>query len=255
MHVVRQPTSLEEFTAQSRHLKSLRRAVIFLSAVVMALLLTACNNNYNCQNPHCYGTASWGGESPSVVSLQTTAKLVPLSGGDGFVDDEMWVVDYNDNNCTNSSLNIQSLCWIELGSLAGPAWFSDTNTHLFWAENRPTSPGNPSAFFFNALATPSGNEINSHVDYAITRDSRPVNGNGWIIAATTAANQYVATTSNSMNPPQNVIIGQELYGSSGASAPQADFDATAVGTNSQVWSDSEVSTTGTVTSNNPPNGS
>src|ERR1035438_5345135 len=230
-------------------------ASVWLCALSLSCL-TACNSTYNCWGPHCYGTAAWDGQSPSVISLEATVKLVPLNGGDGFVDDEVWVIDRNDTNCTNVTQNIFNLCWIELGAVAGPAWFpNDSATHLFWAENRPTSPGNPSAFFFHTLANPSSGELSSHVDYAITRDARPVSGNGWIIAATTSSNQYVATTTNSMAPPASIEIGQELYGSSGASAPKADFAATAVGTDAGVWDNNEVTTDGNVTSDNPPNGS
>lgn len=219
-------------------------------------LLAGCNATYNCSSPHCYGTALWDGETPSVVSLETTVKLVPLNGGDGFVDDEMWVVDRNDANCSNATLGIQSQCWIEMGALAGPAWFTDTATHLFWAENRPASTaGGASAFYFHVLANPNSEELSSHADYVITRDARPVTGNGWIIAATTASNQYVATTQNSMTPPQRIIIGQELYGSEGASAPSADFDATAVGTDPNQYDNAEVTTSGLVTSDSPPTAS
>lgn len=227
----------------------LRRAIGLLCLVVAALPLTSCSNNYNCSNPHCYGVVSWDNQSPPVVLLEATVKLMPMHGGDGFVDDEMWVVDRNDKNCSN-----YSMCWIELGALAGPAWFNDKATHLFWAENRPTSGGDGAGFFFHPLANPVGNELNSHVDYLITRDARPVNGNGWIVAATTSANQYIASMNNAMTPPKTVEIGQELYGTSGASAPIVDFDATAIGTSTTVWDNAEVTNDGTVSSDSPPIG-
>jgi hypothetical protein len=226
-----------------------QRALAMLCLAAALPLLTSCNNTYNCSSPHCYGRVDWENLKPAAVSLEATVKLMPMNGGDGFVDDEIWMVDSGNANCGN-----YGMCWLELGALAGPAWFSDDATHLFWAENRPAAGGNSAGFFFHPLATPSGNELNSHVDYVITRDARPVSGDGWIIAATTSANQYVATTNNALNSPTRVQIGQELYGTSGASAPIVDFDATAVGTSTTVWDNVEVSTDGGIESDSPPIG-
>jgi hypothetical protein len=55
-----------------------------------------------------------------------------LVAGDGFVTDELWLVQYpcfgeDNENC----------CWVEVGVIAGYNGLDPTETHFFWADDRP----------------------------------------------------------------------------------------------------------------------
>jgi len=194
----------------------MRRAAVCLSTVgllVALLLLTGCGG-YSCPDPngHCYAVASW--TNRAYVGTFLFVQVVPLQGGNGFVDDETWLIDANNTGCAN----IQNMCWVEAGIIG-----LGTETHYFWADNRPNN-----GFFFHDIGqVPSGDFNHQALLYIVSQNSLPGFANTYAVEIVPVgpggSGPYLATSTSNTMASQRIDLGQELDGSSGASAPDAVF--------------------------------
>jgi hypothetical protein len=224
-----------------------------LGAVTLALttLLLGCGGqSYNCgpgappcgtkSDQHCYGTVSWTG-SFTGFSMELTA--VALTSGDGFVDDEGWLVDYPGGSENGMS-------WVETGQI-NEGVNTDFSTDYFWAYGTDWCHPDEQFTWFD-LGPVAQNDLtnNTWIAYKINQD--PTTPSTWNITISYAQTGVVLFSETapgvSMNP-NTVTEGQELQGTNSAEAKLAFFGSNAFykGATKTYWT-----TDGTVASGNPP---
>jgi hypothetical protein len=208
----------------TRHL--MRVVVALVTALVLAeigfLLHPLTARAYSCGDlniNHCYAINDWsqfpsqdqGGETDVQVA-QLTCNCSTWYGGEaGFIDDEMWVANYGDTRCSNQ----HNSCWVEAGYLTTTSAYS-TTTNYFWADNRPNL-----GFTQHVLAQVPSGDYGHNANLLIWRNFGQTNR--WIVDISTPNYGYSTySTSNDFNPT-DIQIGQELAGTSGASASNAYF--------------------------------
>lgn len=176
--------------------------------------------SYSCAN-HCYGRNLWSGNTNGA---ETTVSVNPMGAGSGtepFVNNEVWVADPNSNgseDCTSGS----PYCWVEAGYASG-ASNNGATEYYFWADVRPCGCG-------GYHEHDSGN-INTN-DYGGTAAISILRGGSsgcsyinstWCVFIYGDYDSWVGqSTDNTMHASQ-IMIGQELAGTSGATAPTANF--------------------------------
>jgi hypothetical protein len=151
-------------------------------------------------------------EQPEYFGPYTDIRVPNLNGGNGFADDEVWLVDNSTAACTGNPFR---QCWVEAGIFrqSGGAQI------YFWADSRPM---NSNTFNLHLLGGTDGAGTNDH--FMIIKDAR--GGPGifqlWIYNDSLSTLYNGTSTSNTMRG-KRIIIGQEVAGTSGASATNANF--------------------------------
>jgi hypothetical protein len=230
----------------------LLRAVLASAGLVLALAWSGPAAAYSCGNPssdHCYGVTSWT-EQPQYFGAYTDAKQVAMacpSSCGGFVDDEIWLVDDNSSGCTANSFQ---MCWMEAGTLmtAGA-----NHPQFFWAESKPAGG---SGFTLHIVGNADAAGTVDH--YMIIKDGRQHTSNlfqVWIYNTSLSTLYHGTSTGNAMSG-ERILLGQELAGSSGASAGTAHFTRNiwavqVLGPEYVFWYNRQVHDGG-VSSDNPP---
>ncbi len=181
------------------------------------------HDTYSCGDAfgHCYAVATWTNSSLSTTQLAgvlADISYTNLNGGDGFVENEIWLVQTNSPPCAD--VNPIDFCWAEVGMTASSGQFP--GTHFFWADNTPTS-----GYTFHDLGVvpPSDQDPKNPDLFAITYDGSGV----WQVAIVGLASGSALIFAYSYDAmiPNRAEMGQELEGTSGASAGSADFSALA----------------------------
>jgi hypothetical protein len=215
---------------------------------------SAFGNTYSCGNPssgHCYGTTSWQ-EKPEYFGAYTDITRAAMkcpSGCNGFVDDEIWLIDTKSRGCVSNPFG---MCWVEAGY-----FFIDgsESAQYFWADSRPM---NSDTFNLHILGPTDSEGTTNH--YMIIKDGR--NGPGvfqvWVYNDGLSTLYQGTSTSNTM-AGNRIDIGQELAGTNGASAGNANFTRNiwavqALGAEYVFWYNRQTTTSG-VRSDNPPSAS
>lgn len=203
--------------AEVRLLYATRQALVILTVLailqsfVQILVPTTAHaataSNYSCGNTaslHCYARQDWPGGP--INGADTTISVVRMAGGNGFVDNEMWVADCDPNNifCTSPH-------WIETGYIA----LYTGSEQFFWSDLRPQD-SNLNQHLLGSI--PSGDYGNT----AYFEISRYTSNSFQVILSSPFVGMVNYSTNNSMTPG-DILIGQELAGSSGASAPRAYY--------------------------------
>ncbi|MEO8970834.1 MAG: hypothetical protein ABI406_04440 [Ktedonobacteraceae bacterium] len=157
--------------------------------------------SYNCvTNPkstsgHCYGLQFWGGAN----GADTRITLHQTNGGQGFVDNEMWLV--------TSSFNY----WVEAGIKSSYAFrFSDASV-FFWADSRPNG-GGYAEHYSTYLTGSDYSQAN-----ALTRITRS-GTSSWNVLVNDNVTLLTGTSINNNITIGYIEIGMEVYGNGGANA-------------------------------------
>lgn len=166
---------------------------------------------YSCstaENPsgHCYEVQRWPNPVTGSATNITVVHLSCVNNCvDGFIDDEMWLQEFNNPNCTTGN------CWVEAGYLIGSA-----SLEYFWADSRPNG-----GFFFHPITSVPGADFGHQTTFIINRTSTTTK---WMVDIYDGAgNSWINYSTNNSMAPNQILVGQELAGAGGASAPRADF--------------------------------
>jgi len=188
------------------------------ATLVGFLCLSTSAYPYSCGNPssgHCYGTASWQEKTEyfgAYADLTQVAMGCPAGCG-GFVDDEIWLIDTKSSGCGSNGFGV---CWVEAGYI-----FTDgsSSAQFFWADGRPLTS---SAFNLHILGPTDPAGTTDH--YMIIKDGRGGSGifQVWVYNDGLSTLYQGTSTSNTMSG-NRIDIGQELAGTTGASAGTANF--------------------------------
>jgi hypothetical protein len=214
-------------------------ATMGAAAMALAGALSGCSGQtYSCGNPeggHCYGTVQWTG-APSGLSAEIT--MVPLTSGDIFIDDEVWLVDY-----FAPGDPLAGAYWVETG-----IWNEGYGTDYFWANNVPTWG------FMSYDLGPVAQDDLDHANWiAFKIKQNAQTASQWDVTISRASNGSVlfspSSTGNQMSPT-TIIEGQELAGSQNAQAPLAFFGFSSV---IQGGATSLRTNDGSVRADHPPN--
>lgn len=214
------PTATELCDATRRY--SLNTKAL-ISVIAVAILLQtalfsfssttiAAKALYSCKY-HCYGLVDWSkNQYPSIDGGQTVISMVELSCSPSacgnanppwFIDNEMWLYGNGGQNY-----------WVEDGYSTYSNGHS-TRIDYFWADSRPNGGG----YTEHDLATVPSGDFGHNSTFQIYG----LCCSEYQVEIYSPSNIYNGTsTANSMSPT-DVVIGQELFGTSGASAPTANF--------------------------------
>ncbi len=204
-----------------------------LGAFILMALLGGCAP-YSCEKDHCYGfvrVVATQNDVPSFRGVATSVIAVPLNGGDGEINTEMWVAQADNPACDD--LGTGNICWIEVGLSAGAngggCSIASNETHIFWADNRPNK-----GFFCHDQGALQQQEFNQPVFLTIA--FRPLEPNTFDVEALTCTSVtgngscsrriFAATSTNNEMAATHVDIGMELAGTKGASASPTQFTGT-----------------------------
>jgi hypothetical protein len=176
-------------------------------------------DSYTCTDTHCYALAEWSAQALQTCCLagdEVDISYTDLFGGDGFVDNEMWLVQHNNPQCVDLLNNINDLCWVEVGMISEPDFFS--GTHYFWADMRPGD-----VFWFHDLGPVPNADKTAQTPTGFFISQPFLNEFQVAIISLQGTLIFENSTNNTM-VPDRVEMGQELYGTSGAhSAGAADY--------------------------------
>ncbi len=239
-------------------MKVLCRITFLLVFPIVFMVLVGCNTTYKCPNgAHCYGEVKF--PTAGVQGMITTVDVDHMTDtGDGFVDNEMWIVDRGNAACGGT-------CWVETGYVAdnnaiigdgGSA--SGIDLHFFWADSRPNS-----TFIYHDFGLVPDNYFGHKVNFLILKKST----NTWTVniqpVSIAGAATLAGTSTNNAMTPQSAEMGQELAGTKGASANPVNYTGTGIKgsrptgitvTGVPIFQVVTVSTDGNVTNANPPTG-
>jgi hypothetical protein len=233
-------------------------ARLVLLALLIALLTLAARSphasNYSCGNPntgHCYAYVQWE-EQPQYFGVYMDLLQVAMncpSGCGGFLNNEMWLTDYQTPACANNGFQA---CWVEAGFHASDG---GGNPYYFWADARPLKSNTYNNHYLNQA------DLADFEHFMIIKDGR----NGaqgvfqvWIYNDSLSVLFQGTSTSNNMSA-NAINIGFELAGTNGASAGMAQFmrniwAVKPLGADYTFWYNRQIDE-GAVTSQNPPSGS
>jgi hypothetical protein len=163
---------------------------------------------YGCVNVHCYGRYKW---SEDALGMQTTISMVRMtcsgctSSNGWFVDNEEWLTESGTFQCPSG-------CWVETG-------YSEDypGEQYFWAQRRPGQGVDGEWFGYVAPGDIGGNTTFTILHYS------GMGAGNWGIYVGTPTTSYSASSTFNYISPNQVKMGQELYGDSGLSAPTAYF--------------------------------
>lgn len=189
-------------------------------------VLIPSTTTYSC-NAHCYGRDLWPG---GITGGATTITVNHMSSGDGFVDDEIWVAQPN-NSSGDCSSNL-NFCWVEAGYAAGGS-NNGASEYFFWADVRPCSCG---GYHEHDSANLQSGDYGSVVNIGIYQASSST----WTVNVFGGATSITGTSIAQTMSPSNILIGQELAGTSGANAPTAHFTSNEWRNRSGIWSEQGV---------------
>lgn len=205
---------------------------------------------YACSN-HCYGVNTWSSTTEyfgaysdiSVVQLG----CAPQCAAAGFIDEEMWLVD-----ATSCTRQFDGLCWVETGYIDYEA--QNTGQAYFWADERPGQP-----FMYRLFSNVSSNDYGNRVHFVIIKDARTTPVSFQVMIYRDGSSTVLdGTSSDNAITAKNIMIGQEMVGSDGASAPTVIFTQNKFATQALGPDDQFVYTAqtleGSVLSNKPPSG-
>lgn len=196
--------------------KYLRRVLVVLAMIIILQGLTqvftpSVARAYSCGNTlygHCYGRQDWPGGP--INGTEFTVSIGHMKNGDGFVDNETWLADcdvYAFPYCFNVQVN-----FVETGYIAVP----NGTEQYFWADLRPQDS--------NVNEHLLGNVPSYDYGYNTYFEIHRYSSNSFELIYT---GQYDGGANYSMNNsmvPDDILLGQELAGSSNAYAPRAYFN-------------------------------
>jgi hypothetical protein len=193
----------------------LRRSCLLLAlAAACSAPAGARAEDYSCgsiTSGHCYGAAGWV-EQPQYFGAYTDIPHSPMSctGCDGFVTNELWVVDNASPACFWTP---KRKCWLEAGYFNWNGIGQDTI--FFWADSSPSGQ-----FRITYLDRAGTGTLNHFMLVQDARAQYPGPFRVWIYNASLSTLYSGESASFSAN---RVIEGQELTGTHGISAETTTF--------------------------------
>jgi hypothetical protein len=234
--------------------KMVRMAALIFASGCLYVLCEAAAQTYRCSETtgHCVGIATWQ-EQPEYFGAYTDVMQAPMhcpKGCGGFVDNEIWLVDFASDGCTS---NKYGWCWVEAGT-AFPD--GEDRAYYFWADGRPLKS---STYNFRFLGPADDVGVTSH--YMLLKDARESKTDVfqvWVYNDSFST-LYNGTSTNNAMRGNRIIIGQELAGTQNASADPTNFSRNiwavqALGQEYVFWYKAQTTrgVLGMVRSDNPP---
>jgi hypothetical protein len=191
-----------------------KEVFVALALVTVALSLTQSFKPsvalaYTCVYDHCYGRVDWTG---AFNGETWDASIVHMSGGNSRITNETWVSDcdpyYFDNlDCTGPG---RTPHWVETG------YVSDSNgEYYYWADQRPVD----NTYHEHDLNQAGSCDYGNYTYFDIHRYT----SSSFEIDISSCSYGVQAYSTNNTMSPSAILTGQELVGTSGASAPRAYF--------------------------------
>jgi hypothetical protein len=197
--------------------------------LISAVAVPGFAQSYSCpddNNGHCYGIVRFFAPGPpgtvgQFTGYATDVSIVPLNGGNGEINDEMWMGQFNNPACPGLNGNI---CWVEVGlsagANAGGCSIPNNQTHFFWADNRPNG-----GFVCHDMGPVQAGDFGKRAWLIIWNSSVQLQPNSFVAQAGPPTGILGGLSTNNSMQPDHVDMGMELEGSSGANGPPAEFSA------------------------------
>jgi len=225
-----------------------------IASVAGLVALLAANPSlaadYRCGTPdkdHCYAVNTWTQRTEYFGAYaDISSASLECNDCDGFVDDEIWLVDSASPQCKPTG--DKDPCWVEAGAVA-----LDRNPQFFWADSRPDGS-------FNLHLVGDYKRDAHYYHYMIIKEGRNEQRDTfdvWIYDDALATLYFGKSTANGMQG-RTILIGQELAGTHGAWADAAlltknIWAVQPLGQDYTFWYVPQT-TKGSETINNPPFG-
>jgi hypothetical protein len=170
--------------------------------------------SYSCAGD-CHAINDWqngtiNGSATQISVVHLTCSPTYCSSG-GFVDNEMWLQKLTS---PNNPPGYQCPCyWVEAG------YSTYSNDHLtrvdyFWADKRPIY-----GYVEHDLASVPSGDYGNYASVYINRSS----SSSFEVTINSPGYYFDGSSTNNSMSPNDINIGQELYGTNGALAPNADL--------------------------------
>ena len=239
-------------TAISKLMQSgIRVSIALAVAVALIAAISGRAFGYSCSVKHCYAVNTWTqeteylGASTDILVVHLNCDTRACVTRQGMITNELWLVDTT--TCAKENVG---MCWIETGYTD----YRSSKQTFFWADKRPGKP-----FAFELREDVAAGNYDQMQHFRIIKDGRTTPNLFQVFMYNDSSSTFFQGTSNDNAMKGNqIIIGQELYGTAGASAPQATFThnlfaAEALGPANVFLSNAQIQL-GSLTNNNPPMG-
>lgn len=161
----------------------------------------SCGNGTGGTYPHCYAQYEWPGTTNGSITWIFITQLTcnsSCSNQSGWVDNETWLEQQNPGDY-----------WVESGYMSYPPGPTSSDSY-FWADNRPTY-----GYTWHDFGQVPSGDYQHNTTFELVKDG---SGTFEVYLSSYTKSFYAYSTSNSMSANQ-IVIGQELAGTGGASAP------------------------------------
>jgi hypothetical protein len=176
-------------------------------------------SGYKCGS-HCYGINTWT-SSAQYFGARTDISIARLScdastcAPGGLISDEMWLVDQTSSSCTQGQ---DGACWVEIGYIDDYAASKTLSQTFFWADERPNQP-----FGFELFQDVPDNAFGTTDHFVIINDQHITPAGFLVWLYNDSGTLFQGTSNDNAMMGTQIEIGQELYGTQGASAQTATF--------------------------------
>jgi hypothetical protein len=220
------------FVSRNRDLVRTIARLGIIAVIIPLLGLGSCppgpGTRYSCgdaSSGHCRGIVRFNvvdlGNGLNFGSFSTVMHANALLGGDvdlpgqqqhGAINNEIWVTQRRKpTGCTAPDSKDPSICWVEVGLSAGAWTLPNNETHVFWADNRPSE-----GFFFHDLGSLQDREFGHGMSIMIQQSaSDPGSYNVVVMTCLDSSCPgrwwFGQSTDNAMFP-DTVDMGMELAG-------------------------------------------
>lgn len=209
-------------------------ALLGLLVGPLAHPLGAAASSYSCDTSHCYGLVQWEGAVSGASTIIQPSHLTPPDvnpgDGQGFITNEMWVIDENTQYTPGLECNVNGqngACWVEEGVTVGPLMNGTQSTYCpsdcyYWADVRPSNQSVYNSYYEHDLGVvPDGDFGGAGTTLEITQRGDLTGFNVYFNGSSSGLRSDVSTNNGMI--PSRIDHGMELYGKGGGSAPQAQY--------------------------------
>lgn len=188
---------------RSRSSSGSRAAVAGVMAALLFVAFAIPANAYNCTSNDCYGTVRWNGAVDG-ADARISVGTMSTPSSSSHINSVLWVRDRDGvTDCSILGIPIDT-AWIEVGY-----WAKGSTQQFYWADCRAGA-----SYYEGAFGTVTASDKYQPNYFQIRRNAN--SSTYWFVQISAVSNSWsLVSASNSMWPDQ-IEIGAELTGSSGA---------------------------------------
>jgi hypothetical protein len=185
--------------------REVRATVAAVATVLLSTIFSIPASAYNCTGGNgCYGTVRWNGAVDG-ADARISVGTMSMTSSLWHINSVLWVRDRDGvNDCSILGIPVDT-AWIEVGY-----WARSSTQQFYWADCRAGA-----SYYEGAFGTVTTSDKYKPNYFQIRRNTK--NSTYWFVQIMAISNSWsLVSSANSMWPDQ-IEIGGELTGNSGAS--------------------------------------